>query len=202
MLVSQMVRVMSQDPMSIAASGFGSTAPSVGSPGSMLPGSTDVPQPWQLLTGHAGGMIQIWGVVSHLLRPLMRIGQQAPPVTGLALCEPLGLVCSAHSGEFFMHGNAVCMQLFFCAFCIPCSPTPCSSLVSSLRLTLQRRTTHGVTQYYLIIRRFPFFAQPYGVQMVGLCSGLCLTLATLPCWQPTWCKRKSNLWTTAPPPSK
>jgi len=113
MLVSPIVRVVSQEPVGVASptastysfrgtNASGGNASVVGSPSTILssfPASAEVPQTWQLVTGHAGGMIQIWGVMSHVLRPLMRIGQQAPPVTGLALCEPLGLVCSSHSGR-------------------------------------------------------------------------------------------------------
>lgn len=118
MLVSPMVRVISQDglgrpqvaqthravpPQLASATSVYATGSVMNSPNRSLPAADEVPQTWQLVTGHAGGMIQIWGMVSHVLRPLMRIGQQAPPVTGLALCEPLGLVCSAHSGEYYWH---------------------------------------------------------------------------------------------------
>jgi hypothetical protein len=59
----------------------------------------EVPQSWQLLTGHGNGMVQVWGQVGGLLRPLLRIGEQSSPVTGIHISEALGALITAHLGE-------------------------------------------------------------------------------------------------------
>jgi serine/threonine protein kinase len=56
----------------------------------------EAPQAFQLLTAHANGMCHVWGDVGGAMRPLLRVGDRAPPATGLAVCAPLGLICSAH----------------------------------------------------------------------------------------------------------
>lgn len=58
--------------------------------------STEVPQAWQLISGHTSGILQVWGDVSGILRPLLRIGRRDSPVTGLSICEDHGLICSSH----------------------------------------------------------------------------------------------------------
>jgi hypothetical protein len=63
---------------------------------SSVPG--EIPQGWQLVTGHGNGMIQIWGNVSGLLRPLVRIGERASPITSLVILEHLGALCLSHLG--------------------------------------------------------------------------------------------------------
>ena len=99
MLISPVVRVTVQDTLGSTQS-VPSTSPG-GSLGSGYggPAAVEVPQSWQLLTGHANGMLQVWGLVRGVLRPLMRIGEKTSPVSGLALCEPLGLICSSHEGR-------------------------------------------------------------------------------------------------------
>lgn len=57
---------------------------------------SEVPQSWQLLTGYANGTIGVWGSVHGVLCQLLRIGRQAPPVTGLAVSDELGLICTSH----------------------------------------------------------------------------------------------------------
>lgn len=71
----------------------------------LIPATVEVPQTWQLLTGHGNGVMQVWGVLGGLLTPLLRIGGQASPVTAVTVCSALGLLCSAHSdGKLQLHG--------------------------------------------------------------------------------------------------
>jgi len=58
--------------------------------------STELPQAWQLLTGHGNGVIQVWGDARGMLCPLLRIGGDASPITAVAVHAPMGLICSSH----------------------------------------------------------------------------------------------------------
>lgn len=68
---------------------------------SLVRGAVQVPQAWQLLTGHGNGVIQVWGNVKGGLCPLLRIGGEVSPLTAIAVHPPLGLICSCHLGKFF-----------------------------------------------------------------------------------------------------
>ena len=56
----------------------------------------ELPQAWQLLTGHANGVIQVWGETRGLLTPFLRIGGEQSPITAIAVLPPLGIICSSH----------------------------------------------------------------------------------------------------------
>lgn len=58
--------------------------------------SLEVAQTWQLITGHGNGILQVWGLLSGLTVPLLRIGSQQSPVTSLAVCGSLGMLCTSH----------------------------------------------------------------------------------------------------------
>ena len=42
---------------------------------------------------------QVWGVVDKVLVPLVRIGDRVAPALRLIVCEPLGVLITAHNGE-------------------------------------------------------------------------------------------------------
>ncbi len=46
----------------------------------------------------AAGILQVWGVVDKALVPLVRIGDRVAPALRLIVCEPLGLLITAHNG--------------------------------------------------------------------------------------------------------
>lgn len=58
--------------------------------------NNEVPQAWQLISGHTSGIFQVWGDVSGVIRPLLRIGRRDSPVTGLTVCANMGIICSSH----------------------------------------------------------------------------------------------------------
>ena len=58
--------------------------------------TSEIPQSWQLLTGYANGTVGVWGAVNGVLCQLLRIGKHCPPVTGIAIFDELGTVCTSH----------------------------------------------------------------------------------------------------------
>ncbi|WPT17579.1 Putative serine/threonine-protein kinase drkA [Picochlorum sp. SENEW3] len=58
--------------------------------------SVEVPQQYQIVMGYANGTVGVWGPVNGVLCQILRIGRQAPPVTGLAIIDELGLLCTSH----------------------------------------------------------------------------------------------------------
>lgn len=90
-LVSPIVRVGNLSSDRVTASVQVSTVSVVTSPQ-----STEVTQTWQLVTGHGNGILQVWGLLSGLTVPLLRIGSQQSPVTSLAVCGSLGMLCTSH----------------------------------------------------------------------------------------------------------
>lgn len=59
-------------------------------------GAEEVPQAWQLLTGHTNGYLMVWAMLDQTLHPLLRIGPRVAPIRGVTLCEPLGMICAGH----------------------------------------------------------------------------------------------------------
>ncbi|PSC73896.1 Serine threonine-kinase CTR1 isoform A [Micractinium conductrix] len=57
----------------------------------------ELEMPWQLLTAHDNGQVQVWGHVSGRLRPLMRLGDRCAPALRVMVCEPLGALVTAHN---------------------------------------------------------------------------------------------------------
>ena len=99
LFVSPIVRVASSSSQVGAASASFSTSPtSAGS--SVLHSSIELPQAWQMLTGHANGIVQVWGDARGYLCPFLRIGGEVSPLTSIAVSPPLGLICSSHLGMF------------------------------------------------------------------------------------------------------
>lgn len=102
MLISPIVRITTSSeraPSAASTLAMASIPSYLGGGNSGSGGSTDVPQAWQLMTGHNNGIVQIWGQVSGVLKPLLRIGTQRSAVTGMAICEAVGVVCTVHQGE-------------------------------------------------------------------------------------------------------
>ncbi len=92
LIVSPIVRVTtSPDPASSLSSATSGSLES-----SIAFRNTELPQTWQLLTGHGNGVIQVWGDARGMLCPLLRIGGDASPITAVAVHAPLGLICSSH----------------------------------------------------------------------------------------------------------
>ncbi|PRW45448.1 serine threonine- kinase drkA isoform A [Chlorella sorokiniana] len=105
-LISQVVKVQETQKVSVDApwGNFGSFSEGGGGVASMAADSqvtvsqlVDVDMPWQLLTIDDSGAIQVWGVVDKSLVPLARIGDRVAPALRLVVCEPLGLLITAHN---------------------------------------------------------------------------------------------------------
>jgi len=56
----------------------------------------DAVQNWQLLFGYTNGTIGVWGLVNGILCQVLRIGRRCTSVTGIAIYNDLGLICSSH----------------------------------------------------------------------------------------------------------
>ena len=97
LLVSPLVRVNTAPDLS---SSLGS-ALSGSSVNSLVFKNTELPQSWQLLTGHGSGVVQVWGDVRGMLCPLLRITGGTSPITSLSIHSPLGLICTSHLGKLF-----------------------------------------------------------------------------------------------------
>lgn len=55
-------------------------------------------------------VLQVWGVVDKTLVPLVRIGDRVAPALRLIVCEPLGVLITAHNGGLALPGTGVlCM---------------------------------------------------------------------------------------------
>ncbi|KAI7842069.1 hypothetical protein COHA_004266 [Chlorella ohadii] len=103
-LVSQVVGVQENQRVSVNAPGMSIGSFSVGGVASLATASrmtvnqvVDVDMPWQLLTVHDSGAIQVWGIVDKALVPLVRIGDRVAPALRLIVCESLGLLITAHN---------------------------------------------------------------------------------------------------------
>ncbi|KAL4422385.1 hypothetical protein ABPG75_008582 [Micractinium tetrahymenae] len=57
----------------------------------------EVDMPWQLLTVHDNGLVQVWGHVSGKLQALLQIGERTAPALRAVVCEPLGALITAHN---------------------------------------------------------------------------------------------------------
>jgi serine/threonine protein kinase len=78
-----------------------------GSSGGVTANTDEIPQAWQLLTGHSNGVIMVWAMVQkNVLEPALIIGPKGPPICGLTVCESLGMICKAHT-----NGDLVVMPI-------------------------------------------------------------------------------------------
>jgi len=78
-----------------------------GSSGGVTTNTDEIPQAWQLLTGHSNGVIMVWAMVQkNVLEPALIIGPKGPPICGLTVCESLGMICKAHT-----NGDLVVMPI-------------------------------------------------------------------------------------------
>lgn len=46
----------------------------------------------------ANAAVQVWTLISGLLKPILRIGERMAPSRGVVVCEQLGALCTAHIG--------------------------------------------------------------------------------------------------------
>lgn len=101
LLISPIVKVqIGFDQPSSSGSAVSSMSPG----NSIAKGAGQVPQAWQLLTGHGNGVVQVWGDIKGALTPLLRIGGEVSPLTAIAVHPPLGLICSSHlDGRMVTH---------------------------------------------------------------------------------------------------
>lgn len=90
----------------------------------------EVDMPWQLVTAHDSGVVQVWGHIDsqRALQPLVRIGERVAPALRLVVCEPLGALITAHNGERCRRSACsarACMK-GTCSACaaLPATPSP------------------------------------------------------------------------------
>lgn len=116
-ITSPLVRICVSSPVAAVAAGTGSVLST-----RSTAANSEVPQTWQLLTAHNNGIVQVWAMISGLLRPVLRIGERTSPAKGIVICEQLGALCTAHTGEATAMA-VVHSSCFFC-YCRPSLPIP------------------------------------------------------------------------------